>query len=125
MKPLGFWKDKQKDELQGILQGLSLQVEDLEELHDIEKHVATNSNVVSMVNTLSHITTDERKQLQDFLLQYQLLFNNKQAKWMGGPITFIFKKDSIPIRKAPYGIPQSQKYAVKKFIQKLVDRKIL
>lgn len=77
------------------------------------------TNITEVVNQQTHLTADERDQLQRTLFDFQDLFQGKRGEFIGKPIELELLPGSKPFYGKPFSIPKAYQQITKDEVARL------
>ena len=83
------------------------------------------ANLQEVVNTCSHLSTNEQTMLLELLTEYEPLFDGTLGAWKTTPVSFELKEGAKPYHGRAFPIPKVHKETIMKEIKRLIELEVL
>ena len=105
-----------------VLKQLDIEDENDANASNMEIKAANYSKVdiADVVNKQTHLSAEQREQLQELLSQFPNLFSGKLGRWPGGTIHLDIQEGATPVHKRHYPVPRIHEKTFKDELDRLV-----
>ena len=114
------------EELNSMYQEIEeIETEELMQATEILDANYEKADIGKEVDSMTHLTLDQRRQLKVLLFKYETLFDGTLGDWQTDPVDFELQDDAQPYRAKPMPVPHIHVEALKKEINRLVEIGVL